>query len=115
MEMVAMRNTRIAAYSGPLLLSIFILISTRTTHAQAPAAGASVTVQMAEAIDSSTDPAGKKYRASVTKSVDTGNGVTIPQGAVAAVTLVDGGTAGWTTQILSVVINGRPVAVTGGA
>jgi hypothetical protein len=96
-----------------LFLSILLAISTRITHAQAPAAGASVTVQTADAIDSSADPAGKQYRATVTKAVDAGNGVTIPQGAIAAVTLVKNASAGWTTQIVSVAINGRQVAVTG--
>jgi len=70
---------------------------------------------MMEAIDSGKDPAGKQYRAVVAAPVDAGNGVTIPEGAVAAVTLANSGNgSGWTTQLVSVTVNGQPVAVTAG-
>jgi hypothetical protein len=70
---------------------------------------------MIDTVDSGNDPAGKQYRASVTKAVDAGNGVTIPQGAVAAVTLAKNSNgSGWTTQLVSVTINGQPVAVASG-
>lgn len=108
------------ASSAPLFLSILFLASITaqpaSAHAQAPAAGTSVTVRMIEPIDSSKDPAGKQYRASVTKAVDAGNGVTIPQGAAATVTLANSGNgSGWTTQLVSVTINAQPVAVTSAA
>jgi len=71
---------------------------------------------MIDTVDSGNDPAGKQYRASVTKAVDAGNGVTIPQGAVAAVTLAKNSNgSGWTTQLVSVTINGQPVAVASGS
>lgn len=114
-----MRRANGLASFGPLFLSIFLVASTaltRALHAQAPAAGASVTVRMLETIDSNKDPAGQHYRAAVTKAVDAGNGVTILQGAVAAVTLVNSGNgSGWTTQLVSVTVNGQPVAVTSAA
>jgi len=115
----ALRGSKASAYFLPLFLPIFFVPSTAFTgalHAQAPAAGASVAVRTIDPIDSSKDPAGKQYRASVTNAVDAGNGVTIPQGSVAAVTLTHSGDgSGWTTQLVSVTINGQPVAVTGGS
>jgi len=106
------------AYFLPLLLPIFFVPSktfTGVLHAQAPAAGASVAVRTIDPIDSSKDPAGKQYRVSVTNAVDAGNGVTIPQGSVAALTLTHSGNgSGWTTQLVSVSINGQPVAVASG-
>jgi len=99
-----------SAYSGPLFLSIFLLASP-ALHAQAPAAGTSVSVKMIDTVNSGSDPAGKQYRASVTKAVDAGNGVTIAQGAAATVTLTSTG-SGYTAQLSSITINGQPVAVT---
>lgn len=98
------------------LLMVALLVSmdsAKGLFAQAPGAGASVVVRMIEPVNSSNDPAGKQYRASVTKAVDVGNGVTIPQGAVAAVTLSNNG-SGWTTRLVSVTINGQPVSVASG-
>jgi len=101
---------------GPLCLSAILLAFTPSARSQAPAAGASISVRMIDGIDSSTDPAGKQYRASVAKPVDAGNGVIIPEGAEAAVTLANSGNgSGWTTQLVSVTVNGQPVAVTAGA
>jgi hypothetical protein len=107
-ETNAMRRT--AAYPGPHFLSIFLLAST-ALHAQAPAAGTTVSVKMIDTVNSSGDPAGKQYRASVTKAVDAGNGVTIPQGAAATVTLTSSG-ADYAAQLSSITINGQAVAVT---
>ena len=102
-----MRKVKFPAFLGPLSFSMFLLVSmasTHTLHAQpAPAPGTTVVVQMMDALDSGSDPAGKQYRASVTKPVDTGNGVTIRQGAAAAVTLASSG-SGWTAQLASVTI-----------
>ena len=113
-----MRRPRVPAYIGLTLFFVLLLASLnlrQALHAQAPAAGSSVTVRMVEGIDSGKDPAGKQYRASVTRAVDAGNGVTIPRGAIAAVTLVNSGNgSGWTTQLVSLSINGQPVAVTSG-
>ncbi len=106
-----MRHMNTSAYSGPLILSIFLLAST-ALHAQAtPAAGTSVSVKMLDAVDSGNDAAGKQYRASVTRPVDAGNGVTIAQGAAATVTLTSSG-SGYVAQLTSVTINGQQVTVT---
>jgi hypothetical protein len=100
------------------LLSMCLVAAMTATpdmHAQTqavPAAGTPVSVRMVDAVNSAKDPAGKQYRASVTTAVDFGNGVTIPQGAVASVSLANSGNgSGFTTQLVSVAINGRPVAV----
>jgi hypothetical protein len=110
-----MRRMKVPACFGPLSFSMFLLVSMASTQAlraqNAPASGTSVVVRMIDAVDSGSDPAGKQYRASVTKPVNTGNGVTIPQGAAATVTLTHNGSA-WTTQLASVTINGQAVAVT---
>jgi hypothetical protein len=119
METSAMRRMKVPAYLGPLSFSIFLLAallspmaSTHTLHAQnVPTAGATVVVKMIDAVDSGSDSAGKQYRASVTKPVNSGNGVTIAQGAAATVTLASSG-SGRTAQLSSVTINGQTVTVT---
>src|SRR6185437_3745778 len=91
------------------------IAATPTLHAQTqtpPAADMSVAVRMVDAVNSAKDPAGKQYRASVAKAVDFGNGVTIPQDALAYVRLVDSGNgSGFTTQLVSVMLKGKPVAI----
>ncbi len=102
--------------SGPVYLSMLLLSSTAcmpALHAQAPAEGASVVVRMLEPVDSAKDPAGKQYRARINKAVDAGNGVTIPLGAVATVTLAKDG-SGYTAHLASVTINGQTVSVASG-
>lgn len=115
-EVNAMRRTRVSAFFGPLFLMFLVasMACVRALHAQAPAAGATVAVRLLDAVDSAKDPAGKQYRASVTKAVDAGNGVMIPLGAAAAVRLVNGNGSGWSTQLVSVTVNGQPVAITSG-
>src|SRR6266567_6234740 len=120
MEKKTMRKMKAPAYVGGLFFSMVLaasllvsIPSTPALSAQAPAAGAAVVVRLAEPVNSSKDPAGKQYRASVTKAVEAGNGVTIPQGAVAAVSLANSG-SGWTTQLVSVTINGQPLSVASG-
>jgi hypothetical protein len=112
-----MRLAKVSAYFGPLslsIISVFSLLASNALRAQAPPIP-SVSVRMIEGIDSSRDPAAKQYRASVTRTVDAGNGVTIPQGSAAVVTLANSGNgSGWTTKLLSVTINGQPVAVASG-
>lgn len=108
-----MRPTRVGVRSGFVLFCLILLLnSTRPLRAQTqvPAAGTSVTVKMIDAVDSGTDPAGKQYRASVANAVNGGNGVRIPQGASATVTLANSA-SGWTTQLVSLTVNGQPVAV----
>ena len=107
-----MRTIQVSVYLGPLslsILSVMLLPCSHALHAQAPA----VAVRILESIDSSKEPSGKQHRASVSKAVDAGNGVSIPQGAAALVTLVHSGN-GWTTQLVSVTVNGQPAAVTSG-
>jgi hypothetical protein len=121
-EVNALRRTKVSASFGPLFLSMFLVAMflvgstafTRALHAQAPAAGTTVAVKMLDAVDSSSDPAGKQYRASVTKAVTASNGVAIAQGAAATVTLTNSG-SGYTAQLSSITLNGQPVAVTSGS
>jgi hypothetical protein len=81
-------------------------------HAQtAPAAGTTVAVRMIDTVNSGSDPAGRQYRASVTHAVNSGNGVSIAQGAPATVTLTSSG-SGYTARLSSITINGQQVAVT---
>ena len=103
-----------------VLLCIFISMaisfspSLRARDAQpqnAPAAGVSISVKMIDAADSQTDPAGKQYRASVSKAVNVEAGVQIPQGTPATVILVQG-PGGWATQLASLTVGGQAVAVT---
>ena len=61
---------------------------------------------MIDTVNSGSDPAGKQYRASVTKAVTAANGVAIAQGAAATVTLTSSG-SDYTTQLSSVTINGQ--------
>jgi hypothetical protein len=79
-----------------------------------PVAGSTVVVKMIDAVDSSSDPAGKQYRATVTEPVNAGNNVIIGQGSAATVTLARNG-SGWVAQLTSLVINGQSVAVTSGS
>jgi hypothetical protein len=78
-------------------------------HAQAPAAGTTVAVKMIDTVNSGSDPAGKQYRASLTTAVES-NGISIPQGAPATVTLTSNG-SGYTAHLSSITINGQVVAV----
>lgn len=109
-----MRRTNVPAYFGPFLL-VTSLLAFPPLPALAQASGASVAVKMIDAIDSARDPAGKQYRAAVTNTVNAGNGITIPQGAVAAVALIDSGNGSWTTHLVSITLNGQPVAVSSGS
>ena len=101
---------------GPQFVSIVFSMSivfapSQRVHAQTdPNPGTIVTVRMIDAVNSAADPAGKQYRASVTKTVTAGNGVTIPQAATATVSLASNG-SGYIAQLSSITINGQPVAV----
>lgn len=115
-ETKAMRNMKIPARFVPLFLWMFLRVALVATQAlpanaqAAPAAGTSVAVKMVDAVNSANDPGGQQYRASVTKAVNAGDGVTIPQGAAATVILAYNG-SGLVAQLASVTINGQPVAV----
>src|SRR5690348_6398140 len=112
-----MRRARVPACFGfgLVLICIFLLplLNSRwalRAQTQAPAAGTSVMVKMIDAVDSSSDPVGKQYRAAVTKTIDAGNGATITQGSAANVTLAKNGSV-WVAQLSGVTINGQMVAV----
>jgi Tol biopolymer transport system component len=75
----------------------------------APPPGTTVEIKLIDAMDSSRDPAGQQYRATVTKPVNIGK-IVIPQGAAATVTLARDA-LGWVAQLTSLVINGQSVAV----
>jgi len=111
-----MRRIQVSAFVGPLSIAISLITCAspqQVLHAQtAPTAGTTVAVRMIDTVNSGKDPAGRQYRAVVTRTVNAGDGVIIPQGAVAAVTLMNSGNgSGWTTHLVSVTINGQPVAV----
>ncbi|MGA3034264.1 MAG: hypothetical protein ABSD70_13335 [Terracidiphilus sp.] len=110
-----MRRIKVPAYLGPISLLMFLMTSMSTRqalHAQtAPAAGTTVAVKMIDTVDSASDSAGQQYRASVTRPVAAGNGVTIAQGSAATVTLSRSGSS-YTAQLSSVTIDGQKVAVT---
>jgi hypothetical protein len=111
-----LRRANVSVSFGLLLLSIFLMASMTfipLLHAQAPTAAAPVMVRILEAVDSGNDPAGKQYRARINKAVDAGNGITIPQGASAFVTLAKDG-SGFSAHLASVTINGQIVAVASG-
>jgi hypothetical protein len=62
-------------------------------------------------VDSSKDPAGKQYHGMVLKPADAGNGVTIPQGSLAMVSLMKG-QDGWSAHLQSVMVKGQTMNVT---
>ncbi len=86
--------------------------SVQVPYAQnAPPASVSVSVKMIDLADSGSDPAGKQYRASVTKLVSAGNGAAVPAGSAAIVTLAQTPN-GWAAQLSSLTIAGQSVPVT---
>jgi hypothetical protein len=110
-----MCRIKVAVSSELVFFSIFLVASMAFTpplHAQA-VAGATIAVRMIDAVNSTSDPAGKQYRASITKTVDAANGVVIAKGSAAVVTVAKSG-PGWSAQLSSVSINGQPVAVASG-
>jgi hypothetical protein len=62
-------------------------------------------------VNSSTDPAGKRYRAVVTKEATAGS-VQIPQNTMASITLVQQSAGTFSAQLVSLKLNGQDVAVT---
>jgi hypothetical protein len=70
-----------------------------------------VAVKMIDLVDSSSDPAGKQYRAGLIRPVNIGNGVIIAQGSAATVVLVKNG-SGWDVQLSSLVIKGQVTTIT---
>ncbi|HKV52769.1 MAG TPA: hypothetical protein VJO52_16360 [Gemmatimonadaceae bacterium] len=74
------------------------------------AIGTKMIVRIIERVNTGSDPAGKQYRAVVTRSVAEGNGVAIASGAHATVTLTGSGSA-WVAHVSTVATNGQAVAV----
>jgi hypothetical protein len=87
---------------------------TSATGTPQPVAGVTVDVKMVDTVDSSSDPAGKQYRAGLIRPVDIGNGVIVAQGSVVTLTLTRS-TSGWGVQLSCLVINGQLVPVTSNA
>ena len=94
-----------------LLISRQLLGAQDAQSQTTPPASVSVSVKMIDLADSQTDPAGKQYRASVAKLASAGNGVAVPQGSAAIVTLAQTPN-GWTAQLASLTIAGQAVPVT---
>jgi hypothetical protein len=70
-----------------------------------------VTVRLVDAVNSSTDPAGKRYRAVVTREATAGN-VQIPQNTLASITLAQQSAGTFSAQLVSLKLNGQDVTVT---
>ena len=93
--------------------------------AAAPAANASVaapapsalpvttniTLRLVDAVNSSTDPAGKRYRAVVTQAASAGR-VQVPVNTLGVVTLVQQSPGTFSAQLVSLKLNGQDVPVT---
>jgi len=83
------------------------------------AAGSTLTVRMIDSIDSTRDPVGKTFRASLDEPVVDPNGNTmVPRGVDAVVKLIDDKEAGkiagrtvLTLSLVSVSVNGQPVDI----
>ena len=92
------------------------LASAVLLHAQTPGPGApisgSVEVRLIEPVDSTRDAAGKQFRGTVTQRVNAGS-VSIPQNAVANMTLTNSGGT-FTVTLDSILLNGQPLVVTSG-
>ena len=100
------------------VLTIFCMVllvpiaSGKQTSGSAPQPVAlAIPVKMIDLVDSSLDPAGKQYRAGLTRPVNIGNGVIVAQGSAATVVLVKNG-SGWNVQLSSLMINDQVTGVT---
>ena len=111
-----MRYTRVSRLRS-YFCSLSILAATvapPALHAQTQntsAIGTKVTVRILERVNTGSDPAGKQYRAMITRPVAEENGVAIATGANATVTLDKNGTD-WVAHLSTVATNGQAVAVT---
>ena len=81
-------------------------------QSSATAAGTTLAVRIAEAVDSSKDGMGHQYHGVVTKAASAG-GVTIPQGSMAIV-MLSKNQSGWVAQVHSVVVKGQTISVSSG-
>jgi hypothetical protein len=85
-------------------------------HAQMPGQGTSISgtvdIRLIEPVDSTRDAAGKEFRGTVAQRVNTG-GVSIPQNAVATMTLTQSGGT-FAVTLNSIQLNGQPLVVTSG-
>ena len=111
-----MRHARVSRHRS-CLWSLSILAATIAPPAllaqtqNSSAIGTKVTVRILERVNTGSDPAGKQYRATVTRAVAEGNGVAIANGAHATVTLDKPG-SDWIAHVSTVATNGQAVAVT---
>ncbi|HEX8713690.1 MAG TPA: hypothetical protein VF730_17575, partial [Terracidiphilus sp.] len=71
----------------------------------------SITLRLVDAVNSSTDPAGKHYRAVVTQAANAGS-VQIPVNTLGAVTLVQQSPGHFSAQLVSLRLSGQDVPVT---
>ena len=76
----------------------------------APPVTANITVRLVDAVNSSTDQPGKRYRAVVTKGATAG-GVQIPENTLASITLAQQSAGTFSAQLVSLKLNGQDVAV----
>jgi hypothetical protein len=100
----------IAALCGSVVASFFIF--SVIGHAQAAGGETVVAVTMTDGVDSTHDPVGRQYRASVARAVKAGN-TTIPQGSAAVVTLQRSQSGTPMLQLTALVVNGQTLQVSG--
>lgn len=111
-----MRHARVSRLRS-CLWSLSILAATVAPPAllaqtqNSSAIGTKVTVRILERVNTGSDPAGKQYRATVTRAAAERNGVAIANGAHATVTLDKPG-SDWIAHVSTVATNGQAVAVT---
>ena len=79
-----------------------------------PPVTTNVTVRLVDAVNSSSDPSGKRYRAVVTQAATAGS-VQIPQNTMGSITLAQQSAETFSAQLVSLKLNGKDVAVTSAA
>jgi hypothetical protein len=80
---------------------------------QSPAVSGSVELKLTEPVDSSRDVNGKQFHATVAQPVTAGS-VSIPQNAIATLTLTKLRGGSWTVELNSILVAGQPLMVSGG-
>jgi len=70
-----------------------------------------ITLRLVDGVNSSTDQAGKRYRAVVTQAASAGS-VKVPVSTLGVVTLVQQSPGTFTAQLVSLKLNGQDVPVT---
>ena len=105
-------ETSSAPSTNPLASPAAAVQPAASQSQSAPALSTTLAVRLVEQIDSGK-PSGQPYRGVVTKAATAGNGVTIPSGSLAMITLMHG-QSGWVAQLQQLTVKGQPVNVISG-